>query len=146
MLTNRIEPVGDPYQLVGGWRLNRTIDDRMSGQRGCVHGTLTITPTDAGLAWFESGVLNWAGQQLEVTRRLRINDVAGSYWVQFADGRAFHPWSPGSWVTHPCSLDLYRGLISIDGSDRFRITWQVTGPTKDHTITSRLHRQANRQP
>lgn len=138
-----IVPVlSDPTTLIGRWRLDRTIDDRLSGRRGCVHGSLTISDPDqtGGLDWIESGTMTWDGNAVEASRRLRLVIHDRGWWVTFADGGLFHPWQPGSWVEHPCSRDLYRGLVSANRPDRVRIVWQVSGPAKDHTITSRLRR------
>ncbi|MDQ1731770.1 MAG: hypothetical protein QOK10_1929 [Pseudonocardiales bacterium] len=130
----------DPHDLLGSWRLDRTIDDRLNSQRGCVHGTLTLTGADDSIDWFESGVMTWSGQPLAASRRLRIVRDGAGWLVTFFDGKAFHPWSCDAWVHHQCGADLYRGRIAVLDPERIRTVWQVSGPAKEHTITTRLRR------
>lgn len=149
-----------PRALLGRWELHRDIDDRYAGERLRVLGTLTLRhldgPVDPGIDWAEEGRLHRPGRAgVSVARRLRVvrrDDGAGGWWVCFADGRDFHPWRPGTWVEHPCGPDRYRGLVEA-GDARpgtrvaaWRVTWQVTGPTKDYTMTTRLHRLVDSSP
>jgi hypothetical protein len=129
-----------PTALVGAWRLRRRLVDRSAGGLGTMTGTLTLEPDDGGLAWHEAGRLRWAGRDLDVTRDYVLRENEDGWWVHFTDGRPFHPWRPGATVEHPCVADLYRGLIRIDGPDRWRILWDVTGPRKEQRILSRLVR------
>lgn len=126
----------NPRQLVGRWRLDRTLLDRVTGQRGCAHGTLLVT---ADLDWQEEGQLTWGSRATPFTRSLRIGWYDGEWWFHFADGRLFHPWRPGEEVVHPCGGDLYRGCIE-PAAERVRICWDVSGPDKDHRYVTLLHR------
>jgi Family of unknown function (DUF6314) len=130
--------------LVGTWRLRRRLADLRTGTFGTVHGTLTLTGDAEGVEWSESGVLHWAGRQVEVTRRYLLRDGVDGWWVYFDDGRPFHPWTPGRPVEHPCRADLYRGLVRLDAPERWRIAWDVVGPAKHQRIVSRLTQPAER--
>jgi Family of unknown function (DUF6314) len=124
--------------LVGTWRLRRRLADLHTGTFGAVRGTLTLAGDAAGVEWSESGVLHWAGREVEVTRRYLLRDGVDGWWVYFDDGRPFHPWTPGRPVEHPCRADLYRGLVRLDAPERWRIAWDVVGPAKHQRIVSRL--------
>ncbi len=136
----------DLRELVGEWRFDRRLLDRAAGLAGCAHGTLTIAaggegrPGDGALRWDEAGQMTWAGRTFPVTRSLRAAIRDGEWWLDFDHGRPFHPWRPGEWVTHPCAEDTYRGLAEPRGDGRWRITWDVTGPTKDQLLLTRLRR------
>jgi hypothetical protein len=60
--------------------------------------------------------------------------------MTFADGSPFHPWVVNEPVVHPCAADTYRGEVTVVGPDELLITWDVTGPTKNQLIVSRLRR------
>jgi hypothetical protein len=125
------------FPAPGSWQLTRRVADRRTGQYGAVTGTLAITAEPAGQRWREQGLLRWADRELPVSRELMIRRLDGSWWMTFADGRAFHPWRPGEIVTHPCAADSYRGLVELRG-DRMRTLWDVTGPAKYQRLITRL--------
>jgi len=127
----------DPPALLGRWRLERTMLDRSTGQRGAATGTLSLTPGGDGIAWAERGTLDWQGCTYAFTRDYRLVRDADGWWMRFADGRPFHPWTPGEWVTHPCGADRYRGLVTSDG-DTWTIQWDVRGPAKSQLIVTAL--------
>jgi hypothetical protein len=126
--------------LVGRWQLRRRVADRVTGRHGTVAGLLTVVPDGKGFRWAEAGVLRWAGVDRPVTRTYLLRERAGGWWVEFADGRPFHPWRPGEWVTHPCRADVYTGLVTVDG-DQIRTLWDVRGPGKDQRLVTRLGRR-----
>ena len=129
-----------PETLRGEWQLRRRLVDRVAGGHGTVAGILTLVADGAGVDWREHGVLRWHGGSVEVTRRYLIRENADGWWVLFEDGRPFHPWRPGSPVEHPCRDDVYRGLISVRGPDRWSVLWDVVGPAKQQRIVTRLSR------
>lgn len=128
-----------PLDLLGRWRLVRTIEDHRSGETLGVAGTALLEATDDGaVRWFEEGVLHRPGAvPAEVSRTLLVVPPAlesdEPWWVRFVDGRPFHPWRPGADVAHPCTPDLYRGRIDLDLPGCWRVRWRVTGPAKDYT-------------
>lgn len=127
----------DPPALVGLWRLQRTLLDRLSGQRGTATGTLTLTRAVDAIGWAEQGTVEWGGKAYAFTRDYRLTREPDGWWMRFADDRPFHPWTPGEWVTHPCRADEYRGLITSKG-DTWTVRWDVQGPAKSQLIVTAL--------
>jgi len=137
----------DPSALVGEWSIKRNLLDRATGQRGLFVGTLAVAPNPDGFCWSESGELSWSGRTLPAFRRLALRRIEGEWWMTFADGRQFHPWTVGDPVVHPCAEDTYRGLITILGSEagaasELQIVWEIEGPEKDQHIVSWLRRRS----
>ena len=131
----------DPATLLGAWTLTRVIDDRLAGAESRIDGRLLLTEVGPGrIRWEESGRWHRPTGDVDVRRRLWLERVNGeSWWVRFEDGTDFHPWSPGEAVTHPCSPDIYVGLVDGAG-ETWAIRWDVTGPSKDYTMTTELTR------
>lgn len=129
------------HELIGRWSLARRVADRRTGQQGIVRGELVVAPDGAGLRWDERGELVWGGVGRPVRRGYLLRERADGWWVEFEDGRDFHPWRPGAVVTHPCRADVYTGLVTVDG-DRVRTLWDVRGPGKDQRLVTRLYRSA----
>lgn len=125
----------DPVELLGTWALTRVVDDRLAGERRDVRGTATLTlETPDRVRWSEEGTMTWAGHAVPVSRTLYVERAGGDWAVHFEDGRLFHPWAIGAWVDHPCTPDHYRGLIEIDGEDRWTVEWRAKGPEKDYVM------------
>lgn len=130
----------EPLDLIGTWSLDRQLLDLRTGARGTVVGTLEITSDGDGARWFERGAFTWGGVTREATRSLRLARMDGAWWLTFADGGLFHPWRPGSDVEHPCRADLYRGRIDVESLRAMRMSWEVTGPDKDHRYDTQFRR------
>lgn len=131
----------DPLELIGAWDLSRVILDRQLDEQSSVVGQTALSRTDDGrIRWSESGTLSRHGAELPVSRTLYIEQRADTWFVTFEDGRDFHPWEPGHAVEHACSPDLYVGTVARLDADRWTVEWQVTGPSKDYTMTSILTR------
>jgi hypothetical protein len=126
--------------LVGSWTIERTLLDRSSNQQGSFTGTLEVSPDAWGYRWHEGGTLVWDGRGLTAHRSLALRRLDGRWWMTFADGRPFHPWTIGTRVVHPCAADTYAGRIDRPSESQLRITWDVTGPTKNQLITSWFER------
>jgi hypothetical protein len=77
---------------------------------------------------------------LTFSRAYRMRRVNDDWWVNFADGRPFHPWRPTDWVDHPCRGDVYRGLVTFAGPDAWQTEWQLRGPSKEQRITTQFVR------
>jgi len=132
-----------PTQLLGLWRLQRRLVDRIPGRSGRVDGMLELTGHEDEVRWSERGLLTWGDEQLRVTRELRIcrDDDESGWLVCFEDGRLFHPWHPGVPVVHECAADTYRGVIDVDPTwTRLRVLWDVTGPDKQQRLYTRCAR------
>jgi hypothetical protein len=130
----------EPTALLGRWQLTRQIVDEGAGLSGTASGELTMLDEDDHLLWREQGTLLWNGLRLPFTRAYRLRRVDDRWWVYFEDGRPFHLWRPGNWVEHPCSEDVYRGLITIAGPDAWQTDWELRGPTKQQRITTQFSR------
>lgn len=140
-----------PSQLLGSWSFTRSIAEHRTGARYRAHGTARFSPATGGrVRWFEEGVLTTDGGSRPFTRTLFLVPGAQGWTVTFEDGRFFHPWVDGR-VTHLCGRDTYRGDIAGPqssgtggGQDRepascdagWQITWTVSGPHKDYTMTT----------
>ena len=136
----------DPRALVGTWTLRREIDDRRAGERHRVDGQLEVAEEGPGrLRWSETGLWRRPEGDVAVHRHLRVErDGDEAWWVRFEDGRDFHPWRSGVDVVHPCAPDTYRGRVS--GTTRgWEVTWEVSGPAKDHTLRTWLTRPEDRR-
>jgi hypothetical protein len=131
----------EPTQLLGTWQLQRRVLDRLAGLHGTVSGTLQLCPTNSPdtVRWFEQGTFHYAGAVFDAERELTVRRRADGWFVHFADGREFHPWTPGEPVTHPCRADLYRGLVETS-PHRLRMLWDVRGPRKDQRMVTRCTR------
>ena len=133
----------DPAALLGTWVLRREIEDRRARERHLVDGVLELSADGPGrIRWAESGTWHHPAGDVDVRRQLRLERTGeddGSWWVRFEDGRDFHPWHPEQDVVHPCAPDIYRGLVTGTVS-AWTVTWEVTGPAKDHTLRTRLTR------
>lgn len=135
--------VPDPLSLLGVWTLARTIDDRQGAETSTVRGTTELVRLDDGrVLWSESGIMQRGDHEIPVSRTLYVEPRATGWFVTFEDGRDFHPWEPGEEVVHPCAADTYVGRIELVDPDTWTVEWNVTGPAKDYTMTSRLTLQA----
>lgn len=138
-MTAVIEPA-DPRSLVGQWRFERVVTDRLADEVIEVDGVVEFSLADEGsVRWAEQGTMHRAGVDLPVSRELVVVHRDDGWMVTFADGRDFHPWSPGTQVVHLCGDDTYVGLVErdVDGP-RWQVRWQATGPRKDYEILTRL--------
>ncbi|WP_229054831.1 DUF6314 family protein [Aeromicrobium sp. Leaf350] len=130
----------DPRDLLGTWQLSRRVDDRLGPVRH-VHGTSELSLDDDGrIRWSENGTMTWEGGSAPIYRTLFVEQRDDGWWVTFDDGRDFHPWETDAPVVHPCGADVYEGRIDTAASDAWAVVWNVTGPAKDYTMTSRLTR------
>ena len=135
-------PELDPLELLGSWELSRVIVDRRADEQSSVEGRTDFAREDDGrIRWSESGTLRRGGTRVEVSRVLFLEPRESGWFVTFEDGRDFHPWAPGSEVEHPCAPDTYLGVVKVLATDRWSIEWQVSGSSKDYTMSSVLTRR-----
>ncbi len=127
----------------GGWQLTRDINDRRAGQRGSFVGTAEFTPTSVGFDYNEKGTLQMGdGPSFGATRRYIWELGDGEMRVSFGDGRAFHSFSltDQPQADHLCGDDMYRVGYDFSGWPDWTARWDVAGPRKDYTMTSRYTR------
>jgi hypothetical protein len=130
----------------GHWAVARQLLDRAAGTHGTFSGVVHFCPTDdGGLALREEGTMRWPTFTGPATREyfLRPAERPDVLDVFFADGRHFHRMSfrpEANLDNHWCDPDTYRVAYALEGQDRFRYTWDVSGPRKDLLLTSELKR------
>lgn len=146
--------IGDPVDqlrwFAGGWTFERELTEGAARHR--VGGIATFTETDRripeslySLDFLESGELRLDGseQSLSVERRLVHHATEAGIDVRFAHGGRYVTLdlAGGSCVAqHPCKADTYLITVYFDDPDTWTEHWQVTGPTKDYTATTRYRR------
>ncbi len=83
----------------------------------------------------------------EAARRYRFHvERPGTAIVCFEGGEPFHPLNLETGlahVRHDCPPDHYEGRYRVLTPACWLLSWQVTGPRKDHRITSRFTRSAD---
>ncbi|MCB8883479.1 hypothetical protein ACELLULO517_24740 [Acidisoma cellulosilytica] len=104
-------------------------------------GKARFTPEAGGIRFSESGILTLGAVVMNAARDYRFEIVGPDrFLVFFDDGRLFHDAQlsddGAACVTHDCAPDLYRGRYRMDGPDRWRLSWRVTGPRKDLVIAT----------
>ncbi|WP_258726987.1 DUF6314 family protein [Cellulomonas sp. NS3] len=138
--------------LLGTWHVDRELVDHRAGVAGTFRGTAVFRdlPGDGPhgarvVEHAEEGELAWGGVVGPAGRTLHLHPEAdGSAHVTFADGREFHDLDlrPGRWSAHhPCAADDYAGTFTVVSPDEWRVRWDVSGPTKDHTLVT-VYRRA----
>lgn len=137
-----------PLALIGSWSLSRVVTDRLTPSSGAADGVLQIRQDGSGLSWEETGRLRVGRHHGSFSRTYRLAGTAEGWWVQFADGRPFHPWVLGEELRHDCRADRYIGRIQLAEVDRRLVMttdWAVTGPHKDQRISTVFRRMAARR-
>jgi hypothetical protein len=133
--------------LAGNWRVERSVRDLASGEKGEFTGTTVFGRLDyGGLLHHESGTFVWREVPRPAERTLRFlpGSSPGTADVRFTDGRSFHDLdlTSGQHITdHPCSADLYRGEFTVRDDDHWRTVWRVRGPAKDLVLTTDYARE-----
>lgn len=140
-----------PADFEGHWNLHRTIEDRYAGQMGDFRGSaLFRAEADDHLAYFETGMVRFgAGPVMKAERRYHWRFDGNAVDVRFADGAAFHRFTPtgvGAGTDHPCGDDFYTVQYDFTAWPDWTATWTVTGPRKDYTSTSKYNGHARPQP
>lgn len=128
-----------PLGLLGTWDLTRVVDDHLTGERRDVRGTATLElESPDRVRWSETGTMTWDGHAVPVSRTLYVVRSGEDWFVEFEDGRPFHPWRIGDGVRHRCDPDLYAGIIRLDEDPvgRWTVEWRATGPEKDYVMTT----------
>lgn len=93
------------------------------------------------LRWRERGELRQRDGEYASSfeRELRLVPRGDSWWVQFADGRDFHPVQDGAFL-HECGRDTYSGNLELRADGSFQLTWTVRGPEKSYRMVTKYRR------
>jgi hypothetical protein len=130
--------------FAGAWRLAREIVAVDGEPIGTADGEAVFTMEDGVLVYRETGRMRLGAYTGPMSRTLLYHPAGGARAaVHFDHGGFFHDLdlSTGAWATdHPCRDDIYRGEYVVLDAGRWRQEWVVTGPAKDHVITTRFTR------
>ncbi|MFW2586727.1 DUF6314 family protein [Sagittula sp. SSi028] len=124
--------------FLGFWQISREIA-QADGTRALFtgHGTWTQRP-DGGADYAETGQLEMGGGRFTAERRYHWTPGLDVY---FDDGRFFHRVPAGGGATgHWCDPDQYDVRYDFADWPAWTVVWQVHGPRKDYTMTSRYTR------
>lgn len=133
------------HDFMGSWQVQRSIDDRHGQQHGGFHGTAWFVQSGpARLDYTEDGTIRFGnGPALKATRAYQWDIRPDLIDVQFADGRAFHSFTPqgkAEGSDHPCGADHYSVQYDFQEWPFWQAVWTVTGPRKDYTSTTHYRR------
>jgi len=130
--------------FLGEWRIERRIDDILSGNVGMLAGTATFSPAPQGLAYLETGKLSLdGGAPLHAERRYLWRLGRGRIHVDYADHTPFHSFDPSKERTsarHNCAPDDYRVIYTFGHWPHWRANWRVEGPRKNYRMTTEYRR------
>jgi hypothetical protein len=128
--------------LLGTWRVSRDIEGEQAPSAGFFGGTATFVFDGTAVQWIEQGELEIVGNRGTAGRLLRVVvDPTRRFAadVYYDDGRYFHPIDISAGVStfsYDCAPDFYRGQLTVESPDEWRLAWDIEGPTKRYTITS----------
>lgn len=127
--------------FIGVWRLDRRIEDRLTGQGGQFRGTARFDGDDKRLAYLEQGVLTLGTAAPMQAERRYVWTAApnGGIDVWFEDGRPFHTIDTTTTTptaSHDCAPDRYDVAYDFSDWPRWTATWTVLGPRKDYSMMS----------
>lgn len=125
------------HDFLGEWRLERLICPA-EGAQARFSGRAVFTPEGAGLRYVEAGELALPGATPMRAERSYLWHAEGErIVVRFADGRAFHHFSPAApEAAHWCDPDDYRVRYDFTLWPAWHAEWRVRGPRKDYTMRS----------
>jgi hypothetical protein len=124
--------------FLGIWRLGRSIT-HADGTQGQFHGQAQWILEGEAARYHEAGTLQIAGQGAFQAERRYLWDADLN--VYFDDGRFFHqvPQTGGE-AAHWCDPDHYKVRYAFENWPEWQARWQVRGPRKDYTMTTRYSR------
>ncbi|MHB1819713.1 MAG: DUF6314 family protein [Streptosporangiaceae bacterium] len=142
--------------LLGTWRLERSIGDRLTGTRLSFSGLASLTPagpdeetegeiTPARARYEESGELvigaDYRGPATRTLDYARLGE--SGVMLYFATGLPFVDLDlrAGNWLgIHDCGADRYEIRTEVVTYDAIRERWRVRGPHKDYDAITSLTR------
>ena len=129
----------------GEWRLERVIDDRLSGQILRADGVATLRRSEEGLVYDEEVTLRIPGQQpMRGTRRYLWQAAGPQIAIHFEDGRYFHGLTLGQAKPadhHDCPPDSYDAAYDFSAWPRWSVRWTVSGPRKSYEMRTEFSRR-----
>lgn len=135
----------EPEQLIGQWRLDKSITDEFAGQEGWFRGRATFAPAGAGrLHYAERGVVRMGeGPELNAAQNYAWSLAGPVVSVFFSDGRAFHDFDPAAvpcTAEHHCDPDHYAVTYDFARFPHWTAEWSVRGPRKRYAMRLRYRR------
>lgn len=128
------------HDFTGVWALSRRIL-LADGTEGRFSGQAVFAPEGAGLRYHEAGQLRVSGAAMQAERSYLWHAEGDQIVVRFADGRAFHRFTPAApHATHWCAPDDYRVSYDFSRWPVWAATWRVSGPRKEYVLLSHYHR------
>ena len=125
----------------GRWQMVRIIENVTEGVIGEFWGECDFEPDGLGLTCREEGVLRFRGVDYH-SGRVSLWRFPGKEQIEvrYEDGRPFHAFLlDDPKAEHLCGQDLYR--VSYDfAPDTWLSVWEVSGPAKDYSMTTRYRR------
>ena len=131
--------------VLGEWRLERVLHDRLTGTGGRFEGTAIVHPADheSGVVndsdsaiYEERGRIEFGAHQGPSHRTLKFKRLeSGAVAVRFADDRPFFELdlrAARCEALHPCGPDDYELSFELKSPDLIIESWAVRGPTKDY--------------
>ncbi len=125
--------------ILGSWSFTRSIVENVCNTHYTAQGQLSITRD----TWFERGVMNG----MSFHQRYCLSMDCG-FSVMFADGSAFYNLQDihqPQCMHHTCSKDTYKGTWLLQ-ERRLTLRWDVMGPRKNYSTTTRYCKLADATP
>jgi hypothetical protein len=131
--------------FLGTWNVERSIDDRLRGDRGTFGGTATfVLEGEARVRYEEIGVVRFGAYSGRASRQLYYSPLGTSRFdLSFTDGHHFirlELAEGSSQGHHQCQNDAYDITTLILSDDLMEERWRVLGPTKDYEALTHLTR------
>lgn len=133
--------------LRGSWRVRRTIDDRISGDRGTFEGWAnyrSVASEALALRFEERGEVSFGSYRGTAHRELELVAASSTLiTVNFVDGHHFIDLDfeeGASRDVHLCNADRYEITMRVRSNDSLEEQWVVRGPAKDYVARTTLER------
>lgn len=123
--------------LLGEWRVEREIEDRLGDQDGAFVGSAEFSGTAPELTYRECGTLTLAVATVRAERTYLWRCTHQGAEVFHANGDLFHSFTLADPSAHHiCGADTYEGAYRFESDTHWHLTWRVSGPRKDYTSTT----------
>ncbi len=147
----------DPENLLGNWKIKRSIIDYAGNQTGSFKGFAIISRTKVitfdsesnpgyGLFFLEKGTLKFGNAEFKSYREYKIFLNSDGGKIYFNDSKFFFSFSfvyKKQKVKYLCNSDKYNGSFRILKNLGFKIKWNVIGPKKNYYSNSIYIKEIN---